>query len=109
MHDPAGKMHFDLVCSDKPLCASDTCRWHVLRSNLTWAAVSAVDGEGLARASLAVGKDADVVAVHCRLHQVLCVLKHLHMHAHCDDQTTADCTRCFVSSNTCTCTRFLEL
>lgn len=44
----------------------------------TWIAFTAVDGECLARASLAVGKDADVVAIHSRLDQMLGVFKHLH-------------------------------
>ncbi len=89
LHNPSGKKHFDFVCSDKPVCPSDSCRQQVLRSGFTWVVISTIDGEGLARAGLAVGKDADVVAVHCRLHQVLCVLKHLHMHTCCHDQTKA--------------------
>ena len=39
--------------------------------------LAAVDGVRLAGAGLAVRKDAHVVAVHCRLHQVPCVLKYL--------------------------------
>ena len=31
---------------------------------LTWKAISAIDGEGLARACLAISKDADIVAIH---------------------------------------------
>ena len=36
-----------------------------------------VDGVGLPTARLAVRKDADVVAIHCRLDQVLGVFEHL--------------------------------
>ena len=42
-----------------------------------WLRVCPVDGECLAGACLAVGKDADIVAIHCGLHQMLGVLKHL--------------------------------
>ena len=56
----------------------------------TWVALSAIDGEGFARAGLAVGKDAHVVAIHCRLHQVLGVLKHLRMHMTHDGSLQTD-------------------
>ena len=26
LNDPSGKKHFDLMCSDKPVCPSDNCR-----------------------------------------------------------------------------------
>lgn len=53
----------------------------VEQHGLTWIAFTAVDGECFARASLAIGKDADVVAIHSRLDQMLGVFKHLH-HRH---------------------------
>lgn len=41
------------------------CLWRQYKEQqLTWEAISAVDSEGLARACLAISKDADIVAVY---------------------------------------------
>lgn len=43
-----------------------------------WLRVRPIDGERLARACLPVRKDADIIAINSRLHQMFGVLKHLH-------------------------------